>query len=166
MDWNAIGAIGEILGAVAVVATLGYLAVQTRHSVAATQANTRQAILESDQQFLTILMVNPTMDVIRWKRDLADDEKVQLGYFLITFVRMRENNWLQFHSSGLDRETWESYRASIPTVLNNPNGRSWWRNYVKARGLYSKGFVSEVDVLLEQTPVEEQSPMLSAFDGE
>ncbi len=79
---------------------------------------------------------------------------------------MRESNWLQFHSGGLDGETWESYRASIPVVMNNPNGRSWWRNYVKARGLYSKGFVSEVDVLLEQTPVEEQSPMLSAFDGE
>ena len=166
MDWNAIGAIGEILGAVAVVATLGYLAVQTRYSVAATQANTRQAILESDQQFLTILMVDPTIDVIRWKRDLADDEKVKLGYFLLTFARMRESNWLQFHSGGLDRETWESYRASIPVVMNNPNGRSWWRNYVKARGLYSKGFVSEVDVLLEQTPVLEQSPMLSAFDGE
>ena len=89
MDWNAIGAIGEILGAVAVVATLGYLAVQTRHSVAATQANTRQAILESDQQFISKhLILDPAMDVIRWKRDLADDEKVKLGCFLLLFVRM------------------------------------------------------------------------------
>ncbi len=166
MDWNAIGAIGEILGAVAVVATLGYLAVQTRYSVAATQANTRQAMLESDQQFLTLLMVDPTIDVIRWKRDLADDEKVKLGYFLLLFVRMRESNWLQFHSGGLDRETWESYRASIPAVMNNPNGGSWWRNFGTRGGYFSKGFVSEVDILLEQTPVLEQSPMLSAFDGE
>ncbi len=74
MDWNAIGAVGEILGAVAVVATLGYLAVQTRHSVAATQANTRQAILESDQQFLTNLMQDPTIEVIRFKGDLSDEE--------------------------------------------------------------------------------------------
>ena len=166
MDWNAIGAIGEILGAVAVVATLGYLAVQTRYSVAATQANTRQAILLSDQQFLTNLMLDPAIDVIRFKRDLADDEKVKLYYFFILFMRMRENNWLQFHSGGLDRETWESYRASIPAVINNPNGRSWWRNFVKAQGMYSKGFVSEVHELLEQTPVQKQSRMLSAFDGE
>ena len=167
MDWNAIGAIGEILGAVAVVATLGYLAVQTRHSVAATQANTRQAILESDQQFISKhLILDPAMDVIRWKRDLADDEKVKLGYFLLLFVRMRESNWLQFHSGGLDRETWESYRASIPAVMNNPNGRSWWRNFGTRGGYFSKGFVSEVDELLEQTPVDEQSRFLSAFDGE
>ena len=132
MDWNAIGAIGEILGAVAVVATLGYLAVQTRYSVAATQAHTRQAILESDQQFIANhLILDPAIDVIRYKRDLADDEKVKLYYFFILFVRMRESNWRQFHSGGLDRETWESYRASIPAVMNNPNGRSWWRNYGK-----------------------------------
>ena len=32
MDWNAIGAIGEILGAVGVIITLGYLASQIRGS--------------------------------------------------------------------------------------------------------------------------------------
>ncbi len=32
MNWEAIGAIGEILGALAVVLTLGYLAVQVRHT--------------------------------------------------------------------------------------------------------------------------------------
>ena len=32
MNWEAIGAVGEIIGAAAVVATLGYLAVQTRQS--------------------------------------------------------------------------------------------------------------------------------------
>lgn len=30
MNWDAIGAIGELVGAVAVVATLGYLAIQIR----------------------------------------------------------------------------------------------------------------------------------------
>ena len=30
MNWNAIGAIGELVGALAVVATLGYLAVQNK----------------------------------------------------------------------------------------------------------------------------------------
>ena len=32
MNWDAIGAIGEIVGAVAVVVTLGYLIVQVRQS--------------------------------------------------------------------------------------------------------------------------------------
>ena len=32
MNWEAIGAIGEIVGAVAVVLTLAYLAIQVRHA--------------------------------------------------------------------------------------------------------------------------------------
>ena len=40
MNWEALGAIGEIVGAVAVVVTLGYLAVQIRK-------NTRLELTES-----------------------------------------------------------------------------------------------------------------------
>ena len=32
MNWDAIGAIGEILGAIVVIATLGYVAVQIRQN--------------------------------------------------------------------------------------------------------------------------------------
>ena len=41
MDWTAVGAVGELIGALAVVVTLAYLAVQVRHSKEATEANTR-----------------------------------------------------------------------------------------------------------------------------
>ena len=39
MDWNAVGALGEVLGAVAVVFTLGYLAKQVRQSNRITKAD-------------------------------------------------------------------------------------------------------------------------------
>ena len=42
MNWDAIGAIGEIIGAIAVVATLGYLATQIRQSRKATLADVYQ----------------------------------------------------------------------------------------------------------------------------
>ena len=41
MNWEAIGAVGEVLGAIAVVITLGYLAVQVRHAKAATADQSR-----------------------------------------------------------------------------------------------------------------------------
>ena len=43
MNWEALGAIGEIVGAVAVVLTLGYLAVQIRQNTRATRAATSSA---------------------------------------------------------------------------------------------------------------------------
>ncbi|RLA47946.1 MAG: hypothetical protein DRR06_01045 [Gammaproteobacteria bacterium] len=43
MNWEAIGAIGEILGALAVVLTLGYVAVQIRHTRLEAADASRQA---------------------------------------------------------------------------------------------------------------------------
>jgi hypothetical protein len=41
MRWDAVGAIGEILGALAVVATLFYLARQIRHNTIVARADMR-----------------------------------------------------------------------------------------------------------------------------
>ena len=45
MNWDAIGAVGEIIGALAVVATLGYLALQVKTNTAAVNQASRQATL-------------------------------------------------------------------------------------------------------------------------
>lgn len=52
-NWEAIGAIGEILGAIAVVSTLAYLAVQIRESRTATAADIYQtrAATRADSHF-------------------------------------------------------------------------------------------------------------------
>ena len=43
MNWEAIGAIGEIVGAVAVVLTVGYLAVQIRQNTRSVRAATHHS---------------------------------------------------------------------------------------------------------------------------
>jgi hypothetical protein len=45
VNWEAIGAIGEVLGAAAVVATLGYLAVQIRKKSRAVKNSAAQSML-------------------------------------------------------------------------------------------------------------------------
>jgi hypothetical protein len=41
MNWEAIGAVGEVAGAIGVIATLGYLAVQIRHNTRSVRAASR-----------------------------------------------------------------------------------------------------------------------------
>ncbi len=52
MNWTKASAAAEILSSVAILATLVYLAIEIQQSAEATQANTRQAMFASDQQFL------------------------------------------------------------------------------------------------------------------
>ena len=47
MNWEALGAIGELVGAGAVVLTLGYLAVQIRHSTKLAKSNAHERSVEN-----------------------------------------------------------------------------------------------------------------------
>ncbi len=52
MNWDAIGAIAELLGAVGVIASLVYLATQIRGSREATKVMVRQDVSQSAMVFL------------------------------------------------------------------------------------------------------------------
>ena len=124
MNWEMLSAIAEILGSAAVLVTLIYLTIQTRQNTASIQANTRQAILDADQQFLIKLIESPEIYLSRFKEGLTDEDKIQIGAYLIMFVRMRENNWLQYRNGVLDEVTWASYRSSIVQVLSDSTSRA------------------------------------------
>ena len=57
MNWEAIGAVGEVVGAIAVVSTLIYLAVQIRHNnrslAEATSASISQSFASINSRCLT-----------------------------------------------------------------------------------------------------------------
>jgi len=65
MNWEAIGAIGEIMGALAVVATLGYLAVQIRQNTEREQLG---------QEFVSNQYFNELRMLIAGDEALADIE--------------------------------------------------------------------------------------------
>ena len=56
MNWDAIGAIGEIVGATGVIVTLIYLAVQIRQNTSATNRTNVRNVLESNNSALSSLL--------------------------------------------------------------------------------------------------------------
>lgn len=59
MNWDAIGAIGEIVGAGAVVLTLIYLSIQLRQNTEALRSTAWQAIQDSEHEFDLSLAHDP-----------------------------------------------------------------------------------------------------------
>ena len=68
MNWDAIGAVGEIMSALAVVVTLIYLSAQIRHSKAALEENTRTARISVLDQH--------TRAQSTWRGSLSTDESL------------------------------------------------------------------------------------------
>ncbi len=78
MNWDAIGAVGEILGAIAVLATLGYLAIQIRQTGASARTQSYHLAIEQlvngalQPDFMELLLKSDT-------EDLTSDEELRLS---------------------------------------------------------------------------------------
>jgi hypothetical protein len=163
MNWDMLSAIGEMSGSAAVLATLIYLALQTRQNTASIQASTRQAILEADLQFLFHITDDPELASLRFKSELTDDEKIRLSAYWLAFVRMREVLWLQYQNGVLDERTWESYLNSI-RALSSSKFAAWWKKLSISQLGLDPDFVSMVTEIVESTPEQERSPLIESFD--
>ena len=83
-----LGAVGEILGALGVIATLGYLASQIRESTRAAKARAAGELLDLNHGFLAQLAQSVESAAL-WRRgmaadpDLTDDELIQFHAMLL-----------------------------------------------------------------------------------
>jgi hypothetical protein len=159
MNWEAIGAVGEIVGAAAVVVSLVYLAVQIRQNTRQVQEQTRSHHLASlsaaGQGFLefraSISRSQQTASVwVRGNNDLsslADDERQQFDYLAVEFFWSLAMMWLYVQQGVFERELFDHSRKNIP-VYAGPGLRDWWRTSPHQRE-YPAGFLPEVDEMFE-----------------
>jgi hypothetical protein len=144
INWDAVGAIGEIVGAVAVVVTLGYLAKQMRQANLHTKSQVRQRMIEQTQEELYVIVNDPSIHELFVRDQTLDpDEQVRLNAYLVSFMRQREFEWLQHEDGVIDKHTYETYYAVIPLLLGTERTRRWWERFGKQG--FDQGFVREVD---------------------
>ena len=155
IDWNKWSAIAEILGAVGILITLAYLALQTRYlavqteqNTAAIQASVRQAMVSEDRESLYKIIEYPFLNR---PCNLTPEQTEQTRAYLMAFLRIRENHWVQYQQGVLDEGTWQVYRKPLSgVVLRWELGRKLWQD---SRADIDVGFAENVDELLRETPL-------------
>ena len=104
MNWEAIGAVAEILGAVAVVASLVYLGRQIHQSNAQSQADARYSFLDAYGQLsLTIAANNDLASVFRRGMqglELDEDEVWPNQNLFIASARLGPGSGACYNGSG------------------------------------------------------------------
>ncbi len=120
MNWDAIGAIGEVIGAIAVLITLAYLAVQIRQNAISLDKQSdiaRAQILQSRADSVTGLASVITADpenirvfaklqgMEHFEREAFTDEEFVRAQFVLTMLRANlENTYLQYKQGYLPEE--------------------------------------------------------------
>jgi hypothetical protein len=126
------GSIGELLGAVATVATLVYLAVQIRFNSRVTRSAALQTTLDGGRDHTIQPILNNPELIGLYRKGMTDvdsldgDEKARFTWFLLTSV-LQMQNIMHLHQEGIlskvDYEAWMDYTGSI---MATSGGRELW----------------------------------------
>lgn len=146
------GSIGEVIGALATVGTLAYLAVQIRANTRMVRAQSRHASnvgisevamgLAHDQQLAGI-----------FRRGLANsdslepDELIQFTFLLSQFLAVPELVFTDVRTRVSDPAAFERAWASIRQLVRSPGGRAFWERH--GRISYPPEFCSFVESELQ-----------------
>jgi len=130
MNWDAIGAIGEILGAVAVVLTLFYLAKQTKQSVELGKTTEQRTLIDQSNAYLRVTIEPENLAAIRKGlvsyRELQPDEQAKAFVILVQFINHYER-CLYAHKAGvLPTPVLIAYRNFAISFLVTPGGAEFW----------------------------------------
>ena len=147
MNWEAIGAIGEVAGAIGVIVTLIYLAAQIRQSNSLSRSESRQALVANDVTSLTAnLRIADVFAKLVSEDELTAQDQLQLSFMFSIDLRNREFEYFQYTSGLLDEKVWLAYRQVILVNHSTRFGGIWWEEV--GRGLVDPGFAKLVDDLL------------------
>ena len=146
MNWNAIGAVGEILGAIAVFVSLIYLALQTRNNTRALRSSAFHQVRESFSEVSLAMAADPDLAVlvdraIRNDQGLTENEIIRYNYFLTTFVRRGESAYFQSSEGTLQMEAWKGIKVTIVSALGNDYGVAW---LTRSSGRFTKDYIDEI----------------------
>jgi len=156
MKLEKLSALAELVSSVAIVLTLGYLAVQTRQNTLAIQATVRQAMLTEDRELLFKQMEYPFVSLRYPTEELTVEQQIQLDSWTLVFFRARENHWLQYQNGVIDEATWVAYRQPLYNLLAREYYRALWREYSE-RGDFDLGFVEQVNEFLRESSLPGQN---------
>ena len=123
--------IGEIIAAVLVVVSLGYVALQIRQNTHALQATAAQAYV-GNYNTITTQLTDPDLAVL-WRNGMQDfdkmeaGEQIQFSAIIGQLMRVFESAFLQWKVGALENQLWEASERALKDSFMTTGFRQWWQ---------------------------------------
>lgn len=142
MSWDAIGAIGEAIGAAAVLVTLVFLILQLRQNTQAIRAESAREIFNQGTAWMYPLVHDPGIAklYLAGLEDALESREDRLRFNLL--MEALFNQWAIAYLHRADENLGYS-DSNIAGVLSRPGGRAYWTR-AKKEGLHTRAFVEHV----------------------
>jgi hypothetical protein len=147
MNIMELGALGEFVGSVAVLATLLILVFQVRGARAEISSQIIREIKRHNNEDIQLPLRDPrTLDIhIRAQRDfnsLEEADKIYWGVWLYSWITQSEDAWLARRRGIPDMDMTDRLTEGVATVLRSDGGQVMWP---RIKGWFDAGFATYVD---------------------
>lgn len=134
MNWEAIGAVGETVGALAVLLTLVYLAIQIRQNTRSVQAAAVDSANTQVSRIREVVLSNADLTSLyrRGNEDplsLSEDEIIRYRLLVHNICAALSNSLTQSSVSGLSWNISQVNLTVLKRVMATPGGRWFWDLY-------------------------------------
>jgi len=125
MNWEAVGASGEVLGAILVAITLIYLIVQVRQNSASINATTNQSNLAGFNQINIVLAQDPKLAAIVLKgtedpASLSEEENLSFTWVIRSYLNLYLNLYEQYLHGTCPEYLWMRHARELKTMTSTP----------------------------------------------
>ena len=150
MELQDIYFVSEIIAAIAVVASLLFVGVQLRQNTNAVRYDAGQRNASSFQSMTMAVAANDAL-LNAWRGGNTAEERwsleeSRLAFMLNAFLKVNEENYLQWLDGHLSDELWEAHRASMVSgLVSQPAYEHYWGGGMNLN--FTKRFQTFVDGL-------------------
>src|SRR6267154_2178390 len=133
MNLNDLANLGQIIGALAVVISLFYVASQIRQNTNAVRSATAQTVDEHFAKWYHLVAADDELAQIVPKglRDytsLSEKERVRLVATFMAFLSYSQNAFLKWREGLLAPPLWRGWELVIMNLVCAPGGKAFWKD--------------------------------------
>jgi len=134
MNWTMLGAVGELVGAIAVVASLLYVGRQVRHSARLATVEGVESFTALQVEWARSIIEDPELAALVFRvqygeatrSDFSDAERTRLGYLYWTIHVMQASHFQRFRGGLIERSDYDAFALKSVGLLGVPYHLEVW----------------------------------------
>ena len=151
MEWDAVGAIAESLGAIGVIFSVLYLAYEVRLNTQTMRADAGPRAQMEWSRFNIMISEHPDRDTIvrifdpnEMLSNFSEQERIVLTFIMRAFAQQVEAQYFQYQAKILEPEVWEAHLKAFAGLVSFPAAAEWWGGET-TMPIYTKSFLDCVE---------------------
>ncbi len=128
MNWEAISAISEIVGAIAVVITLIYVAMQIGQNTKMMRSGAKQSLTATTQNLIYKAIDNSAewVKLTTGDEPATPEEDSRMSLLVRAMLRGFESQCYQYEAGLLEEDEWYALRTAIKDICALPGVNRYW----------------------------------------